>query len=86
MSIPSSAYHLHAYTLQVDEVGDDQEWVTDMLPLKACLAGWHQELGFIRSPAYWTPRFFKDTWERWEKHGVEDITLEYAESNTPVFG
>lgn len=86
MSILPSAYHLREFTLQVEEVGNDQEMVTDMLPQKACLSGWHQELGFIRSPAYWTPRFFRDTWERWEKHGVEDINLEYAETNAAVFG
>ena len=85
MSIYEDNYDLGGRTLQL-VAPENSETHTDMLPMRACLVGWHQELGPIRSPAYWAPRYCKDTWERWKKHGVEDITLEYAESNTPVFG
>lgn len=81
----SKDYNLHNLTLQLYPPGDD-ELSTDMLPHKACLVGWHDELGCIRSLHYWTPRYLVRDFEKWTRAGVKDIKLEYAESGDEVFG
>lgn len=85
MSTYEDNYDLGGRTLQLAHP-DNSETHTDMLPLKACLSGWHQKLGCVRSLHYWTPRYLVRDFERWTEFGITDIKLEYAESGLEVFG